>query len=86
MFARVTANFGTNHSIVVPDVAVVKQVGSGEHFVYILRDDNTVKYTLVELGRRLGDKYEILSGLNEGDKVVTEGQTRLKDGVEVTVK
>jgi len=86
MFARVTANFGTNHSIVVPDVAVVKQVGSGEHFVYVLRDDNTVKYTLVELGRRLGDKYEILSGLNEGDKVVTEGQTRLKDGVEVTVK
>lgn len=86
MFARVTANFGTNHSIVVPDIAVVKQIGSGEHFVYVLRDDNTVKYTLVELGRRLGDKYEILSGLNEGDKIVTEGQTRLKDGIEVTVK
>lgn len=86
MFARVTANFGTNHNIVIPDVAVVKQIGSGEHFVYVLRDDNTVKYTLVELGRRMGDKYEILSGLNEGDKIVTEGQTRLKDGIEVTVK
>jgi len=86
MFARVTANFGTNHNIVIPDVAVVKQIGSGEHFVYVLRDDNTVKYTLVELGRRMGDKYEILSGLNEGDKIVTEGQARLKDGIEVTVK
>ncbi len=86
MFARVTANFGTNHSIVIPDMAVVKQVGSGEHFVYVLKDDNTVKYTLVEIGRRMNDRYEILSGLKEGDKVVTEGQARLKDGIEVTVK
>jgi RND family efflux transporter MFP subunit len=86
MFARVTANFGTNHHIVVPDIAVVKQQGSGEHFVYVLKSDNTVKYTLVELGKRLGNRYEIVSGLNEGDKVVTEGQVRLKDGVSVTVK
>ena len=86
MFARVTANFGTNHHVVVPDVAVVKQQGSGEHFVYVLQPDNTVKYTLVELGRRLGNRYEIVSGINEGDRIVTEGQVRLKDGVSVTVK
>ena len=86
MFARVSANFGTNHHIVVPDVAVVKQMGSGEHFIYVLQADNTVKYTLVETGKRMGNKYEIISGLNEGDKVVTEGQVRLKDGVKVTVK
>ena len=86
MFARVTANFGTNHHIVIPDNAVVKQQGSGEHFVYVLQPDNTVKYTLVELGKRLGNRYEIVSGINEGDRIVTEGQVRLKDGVNVTVK
>ena len=86
MFARVTANFGTNHNVVVPDVAVVKQQGSGEHFVYVLQSDNTVKYTLVELGRRLGNRYEIVNGINEGDRIVTEGQVRLKDGVSVTIK
>jgi RND family efflux transporter MFP subunit len=86
MFARVTATFGTNHNVVVPDVAVVKQQGSGEHFVYILQPDNTVKYTLVELGKRLGKRYEIVSGINEGERIVTEGQVRLKDGVNVTVK
>ena len=86
MFARVTANFGTNHHIVVPDNAVVKQQGSGEHFVYVLQPDNTVKYTLVQLGKRMGNRYEIISGLNEGDRIVTEGQVRLKDGVSVTVK
>ena len=86
MFARVTATFGTNHSIVVPDVAVVKQQGSGEHFIYVLNSDNTVTYTKVELGRRMGSRYEIISGINEGDKIVTEGQVRLKNGVSVTVK
>ncbi len=86
MFARVTANFGTNHHVVVPDVAVVKQQGSGEHFIYVLNADNTVTYTKVELGRRLGSRYEILSGINEGDRIVTEGQVRLKNGVSVTVK
>ena len=86
MFARVTANFGTNHHVVIPDVAVVKQQGSGEHFVYVLKPDNTVKYTLVELGKRMGNRYEIISGINEGDRIVTEGQIRLKDGVNVTVK
>ncbi len=86
MFARVTATFGTNHNVVIPDNAVVKQQGSGEHFVYVLQPDNTVKYTLVELGKRLGNRYEIISGINEGDRIVTEGQIRLKDGVSVTVK
>ena len=86
MFARVTATFGTNHNVVVPDVAVVKQQGSGEHFIYVLNADNTVTYTKVELGRRLGNRYEILSGINEGDRIVTEGQVRLKNGVSVTVK
>lgn len=86
MFARVTATFGMRRSVVVPDVAVVKQQGSGEHFIYVLNADNTVTYTKVELGRRMGSRYEILSGINDGHKIVTEGQARLKNGVNVTVK
>ena len=86
MFARVTATFGVNHHVVVPDIAVVKQQGSGEYFIYVLNADNTVTYTKVELGRRLGNRYEIVSGIKEGDKIVTEGQARLKNGVNVIVK
>ena len=86
MFARVTATFGINHNVVVPDVAVVKQQGSGEYFIYVLNDDNTVTYTKVELGRRLGNRYEIVSGIDEGTVIVTEGQARLKNGVAVQVK
>ena len=86
MFARVTATFGINHHVVVPDVAVVKQQGSGEHFIYVLNADNTVTYTKVELGRRLGNRYEIISGIDEGNIIVTEGQARLKNGMAVNVK
>ena len=85
MFARVTIKFGVNNSVVIPDVAVVKQQGSGERFVYVLNEDGTVSYVKVVLGRRMGAEYEVLEGLKDGDKIVTGGQIRLKDGVKVSV-
>ena len=85
MFVRATVNFGVNNSVVIPDVAVVKQQGSGERFVYILNEDGTVNYQKVTLGRRMGTEYEVLEGINDGAKVVTGGQIRLKDGIKVTV-
>ena len=85
MFARVTVNFGVNKNVVIPDVAVVKQQGSGERFVYVLNEDGTVSYQKIELGRRMGTEYEVLSGLTDSAKVVTGGQIRLKDGIKVSV-
>ncbi len=85
MFVRATVNFGVNNNVVIPDVAVVKQQGSGERFVYVLNEDNTVTYQKVVLGRRMGTEYEVLEGISNGAKVVTGGQIRLKDGIKVTV-
>ncbi len=85
MFARATVKFGVNNSVVIPDVAVVKQQGSGERFVYVLNPDGTVSYQRVVLGRRMGAEYEVLEGIADGAKVVVGGQIRLKDGIKVTV-
>lgn len=85
MFTRVTVDFGSNNNVVIPDVAVVKQQGSGERFVYVLNDDDTVTYQKIVLGRRMGAEYEVLDGLENGAKIVVGGQIRLKDGVKVTV-
>ena len=85
MFTRVTVDFGSNENVVIPDVAVVKQQGSGERFVYVLNADGTVTYQKVVLGRRMGAEYEVLEGLEDGASIVTGGQIRLKDGVKVTV-
>ena len=83
MYARVTMNYGTRKSVVVPDVAVVKQLGSGSRYIYVYKADGTVVYQKVELGRRMNDKYEILSGIADGDEVVTSGHIALKDGIAV---
>lgn len=85
MFARVTLNFGTNENVVVPDRAVVKQSGSGNKYVYVLNTDSTVSYNRVELGRRIDNTYELISGVEDGSNVVISGQTRLADGAKVTV-
>ena len=85
MFARVTFNFGTAERIVVPDVAVIRQSGVNDRYVYVLNSDNTVSYCKVELGQRMGNTYEIISGLSNGDKVVTAGMSRLIDGTKVSV-
>lgn len=86
MYARVTVNFGSNHSIVVPDDCVVKQQGSGVRSVFVLQADNTVKEVVVTLGRHFGTEYEILSGVAEGDKVVVKGQASLKNGSKVNIQ
>lgn len=85
MFARAELNFGTEDHVVVPDVAVVKQPGSGERFVYVY-NDGKVNYVKVELGQRLGDAYELLGGIPDGATIVVAGQSRLTDGVEVNVE
>ena len=85
MFARVSFNFGSAEHIVVPDVAVIRQPGVNDRYVYVLNTNNTVSYIKITLGQRLGSAYEILSGLNEGDKVVIAGASRLVDGTNVKV-
>jgi RND family efflux transporter MFP subunit len=86
MFARVALNFGTKDHVVVPDKAIVKQPGTDDRYVYVLQNDQTVSYTKVELGQRLGDRYEVLSGLKDGDRVVVAGISKLINGTLVTVK
>ncbi|MGL4292852.1 MAG: efflux RND transporter periplasmic adaptor subunit [Bacteroidales bacterium] len=86
MFARTTMSFGSKNHVVVPDQAVIKLAGAGDRFVYVLNNDNTVSFNKVELGRRIGDSYEIISGVNNGDKVIVAGQSRLTNGTEVEIQ
>lgn len=85
MFARVTVRFGANNNVVIPDTAVIKQTGSGERFVYVLNADGTVTYQNVKLGVRNGSEYEVLEGVEDGAKVVVDGQARLRDGIKVRI-
>ena len=85
MFARVKVTFGTNHRVVLPDRCIVKQEGTGQKFVYLLKSDDTVSYVPITLGRHIGTEYEVIDGVMEGELVVVKGQAALKDGVKVNV-
>ncbi|MDD3956492.1 MAG: efflux RND transporter periplasmic adaptor subunit [Proteiniphilum sp.] len=84
MFSRVTLNFGTNDRPLVADLAVLKQTGSNDRYVFLEKDGKAV-YTKVELGTRIDNKYEIVSGLEVGDRVIVQGNTGLIEGTEVQV-
>ena len=85
MYARVTVTFGENHRVVLPDQCIVKQEGSGQRYVYLLRPDDTVDFVPVTLGRHMGSEYEIVDGVQEGETVVFKGQSALKNGIKVQV-
>lgn len=82
MFVRTKVNLGSGSNIVVPDMCVVKQQGSGQRFVFVVKDGVAVQKP-VELGVHFGDRYEILSGLEEGEKIITKGAATLKEGTKV---
>ena len=84
MYGKAVVNFGTKEHVVVPDMAVKKQTGSGDFFVYTY-ENGKVKHNKVILGRRLDDRYELISGIESGAAVVVAGIDNLADGIEVEV-
>ena len=82
MFGRISIALGEERHVVVPDKAVVKQPGSGNQYVYVYKDGK-VSYNKVELGQRIGNSYELISGVEPGSEVVVSGQSKLANGMEV---
>jgi len=68
--------------LVIPAQAV--QRGPDGDYVYLLQADNTVKMQPVTVAQEVGDSAVMVgAGLKEGERVVTEGQFRLKPGSKV---
>ncbi len=83
MFARVTLVLEQRpNALLVPEQAIVPE--GNERFVYRVVDGKAVRQQ-VTLGQRRAGEVEILSGLNPGDTVVTDGQMKIRDGAAVTV-
>ena len=73
----------------LPQVLVISanavQRGSQGSFVYVLDGDNRVSMRTVTLGVTAEERLQVLSGLEAGERVVTEGVDRLRDGMQVKV-
>jgi RND family efflux transporter MFP subunit len=77
---RVRNNQG-GQFLLAPYKAVVEQMG--EYFVFVVNDSSKVSQQKVVLGTRVNDKVIVKDGLKEGDKIVSEGVQKLKDGTAV---
>ncbi len=84
MFARANVDFGSREKLVIPDRAVIKQSGTNDKYVFVIDGDKVV-YTKVELGRRIDSIYEVVSGVEVGQKVVVAGLTTLMDNSKVKI-
>jgi len=69
--------------VVAPSNAV--QYGAAGSFVYVVGDDDTVAVRPVKTGATDGTQVQITDGIQLGERVVTDGVDRLKDGAKVVI-
>jgi multidrug efflux system membrane fusion protein len=83
-FVNVVMTLDTEKNVVTVPVAAVQRGAPGT-YAYVLGSDNTVSIRTITLGAQDGGFYAVESGLSPGDRVVTEGADRLREGAHVNV-
>ena len=82
-FLNVTLRLTTQpNAVIVPNQAV--QNGQDGQFIYVVKPDQTVEARTVTTGPRTDQSLVILTGIEAGETVVTDGQLRLQPGSQVT--
>ncbi|MFI3285917.1 MAG: efflux RND transporter periplasmic adaptor subunit [Rikenellaceae bacterium] len=85
MFARTKFSMRTKDGIMVPDIAVQKQIGTDDRFVYVNKGGVAEKRA-VTIGNLIGAQYDIISGLTAGEEVVTTAFSRISNGTQIEIK
>ena len=81
MLINIEIIFNEKESIGVPEESIIQQ--GTRTIVYKVIEDKTVTLTEVKTGIRNFGKVEILSGLTAGDKIVTEGVSKIRDKAQI---
>jgi len=77
-FVNAWLQLGVNHGPVVPNSVV--QSGPTGSFAFAVRPDNSVEVRPIQIASSHGDYSLVATGLKPGEKVVVDGQYRLRDG------
>jgi membrane fusion protein, multidrug efflux system len=76
--------YDQNDALVVPSRSV--QTGPNGQYVFVVKPDMTTELRVVTVQRTEGDRAVIGSGLEKGERVVTQGQLRLGAGAKVEIR
>ena len=81
-FARIRALTAMNqNALLVPQQAVTEV--QGRYQVAVLQPDNAIRIVNVQVGDRYQDLWIVAGGLKPGDRVVSEGTSKIRDGERV---
>lgn len=75
-------NTASGNQLVIPFKAVVEQMG--EYFVFVAQD-TIAKQHKIKIGPKVSSNIVVLSGIKEGDKIITDGLQKLRDGAHITL-
>jgi len=73
--------YSEKNALSVPDTSIMYE--GSQKFIYKIIENNIIKKVEVETGVRNKGNLEILNGLNEGDKIIAEGLTKVRPGMKV---
>ncbi len=85
MFAKIQLNLGEGKAILVPTIALIKQTGTNNMYLFVNKNNIAVKQPVVT-GRLFDDKTEILKGINKGNEIIITGQNKLENQVAIVVE
>jgi RND family efflux transporter MFP subunit len=81
MFARVFVPVGGTGMLLIPRTAIAREGQLDK--VFIVDDDNKARLRLIRIGKSYGERMEIISGLNPGQRYVMALSPGIKAGVQV---
>lgn len=85
MFVRAVVEEGlSDQALLVPQQGVSRDT-KGQPYALIVNGEDKVEQRSLELDRAIGDKWLVTKGLAAGDRVVVEGQLRVRPGASVKV-
>jgi len=85
MFVRAKILIGSTVGIIIPRSAALRPLGTSAYYGFIITGNSSKRVEFTP-GKEFDSKVEIVSGLNQGDLLVTKGQGLLKDGSKVEIK
>jgi membrane fusion protein (multidrug efflux system) len=80
MFMTVKLIRAERPALMLPEEALVPE--GNKKFVFVVRDGKAARVE-IETGRRRPGEVEVVSGLDEGDQVITEGTQKVREGAPV---
>lgn len=85
MFGRIKVDLGARpDSILVPERSIAEL--QGQNFVWVIGADNKATQRSVKIGETIGENVLVIEGLKPGERIVTEGVQKVREGLVVQPK